>query len=375
MRKSLALFVVAVLLSTGVAAADSLQEGVSLTLWHETEDATQVGKSLDDFKAIGGEWVGINLFWFQDTKISTAIAPDTTDASFATASDATLGAVIDAVHARGMKVMLKPMVDVDTGDWRGTIGQGKTGDSAWLDAWFTSYSTFIDHYAGIAQTKGIELLCVGNELATLAPLGTRWRSVVTGVDALYSGPLVYGANHGGTSSATMASIDWWDALDYIGLSAYYPLTNPAVDDPTVAQLRAGWSDRADMIETWLNGLDPADQKPVLFTEVGYRSWDGTNWHPYDGADKGTNDVDQQEQADCYQAFFEELWGEREWLQGAYPWNWEIDPTWENANNPNWYPMQGKLAEDVLRQYYLIPEPAGLGIVLFGIAVLARKARR
>jgi hypothetical protein len=370
--------VISCILISGVAAADSLHKGVSLTLWHENEDPLQVGQSLDHFRSIGGEWVGINLFQFQDEITSTVISSDTSDPNFATASDTTLGSVIDAIHARGMKVMLKPMVDVKTGDWRGDIGQGRTGDSTWLNDWFGSYSTFINHYAGIAASHNVELLCIGNELSTLETQEGRWRDVVTGIEPLYGGPLVYGANHGGTTSATMSDITWWDELDYIGLSAYYPLTDPPNNDPTVAELRAGWAERADMIETWLAGLDPADRKQVLFTEVGYRSWDGTNWQPYSGDDKGANNVDQQEQADAYQALFEELWGRRDWLQGVYPWNWEIDPTWENENNPNWYPVQDKLAEQVLRQYYapyIIPEPSSIALVGIGLAFFKRRSRR
>jgi len=117
--------VISCILISGVAAADSLHKGVSLTLWHENEDPLQVGQSLDHFRSIGGEWVGINLFQFQDEITSTVISSDTSDPNFATASDTTLGSVIDAIHARGMKVMLKPMVDVKTGDWRGDIGQGQ----------------------------------------------------------------------------------------------------------------------------------------------------------------------------------------------------------------------------------------------------------
>ena len=38
--------------------------------------------------------------------------------------------------------------------------------------------------------------------------------------APYTGPLTYAANHGNETS-----VGWWNDLDYIGIDAYYPLTN------------------------------------------------------------------------------------------------------------------------------------------------------
>ena len=54
-------------------------------------------------------------------------------------------------------------------------------------------------------------------------------------------------------------------------------------------------------------------KPVIFTEIGYRSLDGTNKAPGLWREKkGT--IDLQEQADTYQAVFEVFWG-KPWLAG------------------------------------------------------------
>ncbi|HPD14365.1 MAG TPA: hypothetical protein PLE19_05415 [Planctomycetota bacterium] len=323
-------------------APDALHKGVALPLWNENVDLGQLNTSLANLKALGVNWVELNVFWFQDTIASTVIAPDFTRWS---ASDASVRAAIDAVHAQGMRVMLKPLVDLrnDPTHWRGNI----PGSAEWFTG-VQGYGAFLNHWAAIAEEKGVELLCVGTELVTASAQEAAWRAVVAGVRARYSGPLVYAANQGGTASATQENIAWWDALDYIGLDAYYPLTTKT--NPTVAELQAAWAARAAMIDAWLASLDPADRKPVLFTEVGYRSWDGANMDPASQAGKGNANVDLQEQADCYTALFSTLWRQESWLMGVYWWNWEVDPNpvWEAAN---WYTPQGKPAQAVIGQYY------------------------
>jgi len=279
------------------ACADWAQKGVSLTLWDENVDAGQLALSLDDMVAAGVTHVGVNVWWFQDNINSTSIGPDFAGYS---ASDASVEHVIDAVHARGMSVMLKPLVDLsnDPSHWRGQIVGGAD--------WFTAvggYADFINHFADLAQRKEAEQFCVGTELDATTSQESHWRDVIAGVRGRYDGELTYAANQGGAAAVTASTIAWWDAVDAFGLDAYYPLTTK--NDPTLAELQTAWSAHAARIEAWRDGIDP--DKPVLFTEVGYRSWDGTNRYPYSGASKDDTNVDEQEQADCYEAVLSQLW--------------------------------------------------------------------
>ena len=111
----------------------------------------------------------------------------------------------------------------------------------------------------------------------------------TDVRARYDGELVYGANWG--NPAIGNTVNWWDAVDYVGIDAYYPLTG--VNNPTPAQLQTAWTNRANQIETWRNSVAP--DKQVIFTEVGYQALDGANVVPY-GATSST--IDMREQADA-----------------------------------------------------------------------------
>jgi hypothetical protein len=62
------------------------------------------------------------------------------------------------------------------------------------------------------------------------------------------------------------------------------------------------------------------RKPLLFTEVGYRSASGTAQHPFVYADGAP--LDTQEQAACYTGLFE-AWATVPWLAGALFWQWSI----------------------------------------------------
>jgi hypothetical protein len=95
--------------------------------------STDSNTSLANAKAAGCEWVAINVWWFQDTATSTVIGPDYTRYSVRPES---VKVAVDRCHQLGMKVMLKPMLDIKTGEWRANIVPSA--------AWFTAYHGFLN---------------------------------------------------------------------------------------------------------------------------------------------------------------------------------------------------------------------------------------
>lgn len=218
----------------------------------------------------------------------------------ATPADEDLERMIRLAHGLGLKVMLKPHIDLVRKWWnRPRIGTAFVGHPALWDAWFASYRTFIFHYAEIAEAEGVEQLAVGTELVGTTGQVERWRYVVAGVRDRFSGTLTYASLIDGEEMA----IRWWDAIDLIGIDVYWPLTEEA--DPTVEELKGSWVPRIEQMA----GLSEAwDGKPILFTEIGYRSLNGGNqnlWAPW----MLDRPLDLQEQADCYVAAFESVWDE------------------------------------------------------------------
>jgi|GEM_PF-1186317 len=301
------------------------QEGFVYTSWWyndylQAKSDTSLGWMKDD----GANYVSILVTWYQDTTTSTSIYSDASK----TPTDA---AVIDAIqmaHGLGMKVALKPHVDVKDGSWRGDISFSSESD--WK-AWFSSYTAFINHYADLAEANGVEGFVIGTELKATEGRESDWRVVVGNARTKFPRWITYAANHD-----SYQSITWWDALDFIGVDAYFALT--AKTNPTVAELVAAWAP----YKSALSSFSASKGKPIVFTEIGYQSVDGTNMHPW----WSSGAMDQQEQADCYQAAFQVFYNET-WFKGMYWWMWYWDP----AQDVNKFDVYNKLAEAKIIQWY------------------------
>lgn len=338
---------------TSVAAAPSatqpslapaplgFQRGITLVAYERDTYATPAARqSLQALAKTGADWVGIIAIGYQRTRTDTVI--DRTGAR--TPSDADLRSIIAEARRLGLKVMLKPLVDLsdDPGHWRGDIGQGFTNEH-W-PRWFAAYTAFITHYAALAQTEKVDLFCVGTEFQSTTQREAEWRAVVAETRKVYTGPVVYCANW----SDEETSIVWWDAVDFIGVDAYYPLTGK--DSPTVSELTDAWIKRG-----WVRRLEQLSarwKRPIILTELGFRSVVGANREPWEWTRDGA--PDPQGQANAYLATLDVVWG-KPWLAGMFWWAWESDPNAGGLKDTTYTP-QGKPAETVLTEYYQ-PPPA------------------
>ncbi|MFI5184259.1 MAG: glycoside hydrolase family 113, partial [Vicinamibacteria bacterium] len=282
-------------------------------------------------------WGAVLVTWYMDRRDSVAIAPDGQQ----TPTDAAVVGAVQDLHSLGLKVMLKPHVDVKDGSWRGTI---RPADTA---AWFSSYDAFVTRYAALARSQDVELFDVGTELVTMSDwhFASEWGTVIDHVRRAYGGPLTYGAN-ANSPGDEFTSVSFWSLLDYAGLDVYPPLTNH--DDPTRAELVQAWSRNVngdDMVAAYRN-WQAGHGKPVLFTEIGYRSAAGANSAPWDFSRPSSPDA--TEQANCYDAAFEVWSREAAWMRGTFWWAWPTDPA--NPGDTDYSP-RGKPAEEVLTQWY------------------------
>ncbi len=312
-----------------------LRKGINYVAWWQSAYQTPAAdQALDNLAATGANWVALVVTGYQQYTSSTSISRSLSY----TPSDADLVHVLDRAHKLGLKVMLKPHLDLtnDSQSWRALIGFKTEADWA---AWFASYRSFINHYAELAQAHGAEALVVGVELQGTSKRETEWRRVVAEVRQRYSGPITYAANFGGEETA----IKWWDALDYIGVDAYYKLSQK--DRPSLSEIKAGWQKYILVLER----LSKKYGRPVILTEIGYRSIVGTSRIAGDWKLGEGRPVDLLEQANAYQAFFETVWG-KPWLAGAYFWNWPADSASGGPTDNNYTPYK-KPAEQVLRLWY------------------------
>ncbi len=307
----------------------------SLLAWDENA-LYESGASLDSLVNTGANSVTLVFTWYSDSKYSTDMYRTT-----GTASDASVVYAIRQAKARGLKVMLKPHLDPLDGAWRAYINPSDA------DAWFTNYRTrIIDHYADIAQQEGVIGMSIGAELVSMSTNATytsRWRSLIADVRQRFGGKLTYSANWGDQGfNEEVAHVPFWDDLDYIGISAYYAmsLTNQTSVD-AMKQRWAYWrTNRIDALHVQWN-------KPILFTEGGYRSRDGAAVEPWDNWSSGT--VDNEEQQQCYEALFQ-TWAGVPWFAGGTFWLW--NPRADvNSYDPIGYEVQNKPAYDTVKAYF------------------------
>jgi len=289
-------------------------------------------KSLTLLRKTNTEWVAICFFWYQSNVSSYDIHADPE----LTATNESVAHAIHRAHDLGMKVMLKPMIDpLETEEvrpwpvWRGEILPS--------DEWFESYANFINYFAGFAEQHDVDLFCVGCELKETTKEKQHWENIISGVRERYSGPITYAAD-----LSDYQGIGWWSSLDYVGIDAYFPLTILRYD-PTFEELRNTWVSYASDLENWHSTID----KPIIFTEIGYRSGNGTNMAP--GNYWMDMSVDLQEQVDCYEAAFQALWNKC-WFYGFYWWNWETDSNAGGTDDADYTP-QNKPAQNVITKWY------------------------
>lgn len=304
------------------------QRGVAMPSY--TVDGYQSPSAAQYLKQIvldGATWIQIDPTWYQ-----TRLDADTIAADGQTPSDQSVERVIAAAHQLGLKVLLKPLVDVAAAGspYRGGINPVDRG------AWFASYTAFIGHYAQLASRQRVEELAVGTELAGVSADRADWLGVVRAVRGRYAGVLLYAANFDEYPKVT-----FWDAVDLVGIDAYWPLSRTSTSDPGV--LQQGWAP----IVAQLAVFAARTRHRVLFAEAGYASQRGSVSAPWSWT---ISDVpDQAEQAAGYQALLQSL-SRQPWWAGVFWWAWDV-PATDPTTNPLGYSPHGKAAEAVLRRWW------------------------
>jgi hypothetical protein len=256
-----------------------------------------------------------------------------------TASDDNLRHAIALARSLGLRVMLKPQVGLlhDDAHWRGDIGTAFPNEAAWR-AWYASYDDALVHYARFAQSEQIEQLCLGTELPGVSGRANDWRDHVRKVRGQYTGSVIYANNYG-----EERNVEWWDAVDLIGVDAYYALSDSLT--PTVAELKQAWVGKEYV--GLLQSLATKFGKRVLFTEIGYRNVDRAAQEPWSFSAPGA--TNPQAQANAYQAAIE-TFADQPWLAGFYWWEWPANLA-QSGPSATDYVLAGRPAEQVIKQAY------------------------
>jgi hypothetical protein len=292
--------------------------------------------SLRKLKETGSDWIALSFWTYQEDIHSTQISFD----YGYTMTDRDIAFAVSQAKALGLKVCLKPVVNSRDGQWRAHIGfpYDESSEPYW-EAWFKSYGNFMCHYAELAEELGCEMLCIGCEMVKTERQSSRWRELIARIRKLYGGPITYNANHGKEDG-----VEWFDAVDYIGTSAYYPVAKKPGD--SVESMLEGWEKQKPRLEA----LSRKFGKPVIFMEIGCRSAHGCATMPWDFEHKELP-FDEEEQAHFYRSALEAFWREP-WFSGFFWWDWSVKlyPPGEASSNRG-FDIYGKKAFAVLQEYY------------------------
>ncbi|MBK9168301.1 MAG: hypothetical protein IPM24_12645 [Bryobacterales bacterium] len=236
--------------------------------------------------------------------------------------DADMERLSAEARRRGMLVLLKPQIWLRRG-YPGEIEFDSEEDRA---RWFAEYARFLEHYAKLATRIEADLFSIGVEFARMTRHESEWRSLIALARRHYNGPLTYTAAHG----PEFESVRFWDALDYIGLSNYYPLSDGLSADRAVRAVEAVYR---------------RYRKPVLFTEAGFASLKDPHLAPWDETPREWSGEDQ---ARCYEAVFRAFY-DKPWFQGVY-W-WKVGTNGYGGPEDGSHTPWGKPAMDVVARWY------------------------
>lgn len=251
-------------------------------------------------------------------------------------SDSRVRDEIREAKQEGFEILLKPHIWIGSGQW---IGHVHFTDEAERAAWHQSYEAWLLHYAELAEQERISILSIGTELGHTEEDAQAWRDTIAKVREAFHGQLTFGANW-----TDVDRVPFWDALDYVGVQFYGPLEAKAGPHDETARKRA--------LEAHLDGYERVAkrvERPILFTEVGYRAIPETNVEPHAWPEHLQSTPDEAAQAQAYRRFFEAV-ARRERVQGVYLWKWftHLDSPEEGKDG---FSPRHKLAARVLEGAY------------------------
>jgi hypothetical protein len=258
--------------------------------------------------------------------------------------------VLGAVREAGLRPLVFPIVRLRVrrpGEWRGKLSPPDR------DGWFAAYAAQIEVLARICEEGGAARLAIGSELVSYEDEPARWRALATAVRKIFHGKLLYSANWD-----RWDAIGFWDAVDEIGISAYFTLGDRGTD-PRVDEIVARWRPITDALRTFSD----AQRRPIVFTEVGFPSVEGAAFWPWNDHQSKTKCADGEgcesalglESQRALWTAFVRVFSDRDrtrFLDGSYVWLW----AGRGGLRDRGYTPRGKPAGAIVKLWYAADRP-------------------
>lgn len=233
-------------------------------------------------------------------------------------------------------VMIKPHLWLDWGSYTGDHGFDSNDD--WL-RFEEDYRSYILEFARMSEELQLPVFCIGTELERSVIERPRfWIALIDEIRKVYSGQLTYAANWDNYTQIT-----FWGELDFIGVDAYFPLDSSST--PKHPALLRGWKKWHDELKS----VSEQFNRPVIFTEWGYRSADHAADEPW-ACNERDKSVNLAAQATAYSALLETV-EDAPWFAGGFVWKWFPEHDRVGGAENNRYTPQNKPAEKVLQFHF------------------------
>jgi hypothetical protein len=320
-----------VLLQVSCVGQSKKINGISFVASHSKIDAENVKPVLN----VNGNFVALMPFGFIRDITSPEVRYNSTRQWFGETKKG-LEHYAQEFKKVDVKIMVKPQIWVSRGIYTGFIEMNSEEDWKVLEE---SYEKFILDYADIAQQMNVEILCIGTELEKfVAKRPDYWSQLIKKIRKVYKGKLTYAANWD-----EFKRVPFWKELDYVGVDAYFPLSDKKT--PSVSEFELGWKKhKQEIIKVQRNS-----NKPILFTEYGYRSIDYTGKKPWE-SNRVEGQVNHQAQKNATQAIYNQFWKEK-WFAGGFIWKWFHNHENVGGANNNRFTPQNKPTEQLIKKLY------------------------
>lgn len=206
--------------------------------------------TLADIKTIGANWVSIHPYGRIGADGSIKFQEfDPKD------PPAQLIRPIQEAHKQGLSICIKPHIAYwrTPFQWRGEIEFDTTDE--WLRFW-TDYRKWILTLA--MACREADAFVVGTELDRTLNHEAEWRTLIAEVRSIMRVPLTYAANW-----TDYKRVPFWDALDVIGIQAYFPVASKPNSTPK--EIQTGWKKLMEELRSYSEKMN----RKILFAELGY----------------------------------------------------------------------------------------------------------
>ena len=164
-----------------------------------------------------------------------------------------------------------------------------------------------------------------------------WIELIHQLRDIYSGKLTYGENWDASFK-----IEFWKELDFIGIDAYFPISDKR--QPTSQQLQDGWG----KLLPKLKGLSIENNRKIVFTEYGYRSIEQCAKKPWDY--NLDNEMSEDHQVQALKALYNNVWSQ-DYFAGGFIWKWFPDHNKAGGPNDKMFTVQNKKAQKLVKSIY------------------------